>query len=145
MEEDNLKNYISMYEELKRNQDIIDNIDKRFFFEFVDTLLKAYKEKESKYNKALSDLVQSEHENKELKIKIDDKETELQILKDDIKADEIMYKSELIESYIPTSLVKEKIEQLEVNILDNEYASDNDKDIAEYQVLVLQKLLEKRK
>lgn len=45
MKED-LKNYISTYEGLKSNQDIIDNIDKRFFFEFTDKLIKVYKELE---------------------------------------------------------------------------------------------------
>ena len=54
-------------------------------------------------------------------------------------------KDEAIRRYnfesIPVSLVEEKIEWLEVNILDNEYASDNDKDIAEYQVQALQELI----
>lgn len=139
MEEDNLKNYISMYEELKRSQNIIDNIDKRFFFEFVDTLIKAYKEKEYKYKKALSNLVQAEHENKELKEKIRSYEDEIQE-----QAKDLMFCEETIrDEHIPISLVKEKIEFLEINILDNEYASDNDKDIAEYQAQVLQELLER--
>lgn len=38
--------------------------------------------------------------------------------------------------------IKDKIEWLTDNILDNDYASDNDKDTAEYQVDILQELLE---
>lgn len=48
-----------------------------------------------------------------LEIKLDDKETELQILKDDIEADEIMYKSELEESYISKEAIRNKIEELQ--------------------------------
>lgn len=48
-----------------------------------------------------------------LEIKLDDKETELQILKDDIEADEIMYKSELEESYISKEEIRNKIEELQ--------------------------------
>ena len=74
---------------------------------------------------------------KELEIKLDDKETELQILKDDIKADEIMYKDELSEECIPVSLVEEKIE--EVNKEDDNLMYKNN------IIQVLQELLEKRK
>jgi len=42
---------------------------------------------------------------------------------------------------IPKSLVKEKIEWLEDNILDNEYASGSDMDIAEYQIDILKRIL----
>lgn len=64
----------------------------------------------SLYIEALEHLIKAY---KELEIKLDDKETELQILKDDIKADEIMYKDELLENYIPISLIKETIEELD--------------------------------
>ena len=72
------------------------------------------------------------------------------VLKENEKLEEInneleAEKNEAIRRYnfesIPVSLVEEKIEWLEVNILDNEYASDNDKDIAEYQVQALQELI----
>lgn len=107
----------------------------------LENLIKAYKEKEYKYNKALNDLVQAEHENKELKEENRSYEDEIQE-----QAKDLMFCEETIrDEYIPISLVKEKIEFLEINILDNEYASDNDKDIAEYQAQVLQELLEKRK
>lgn len=53
--------------------------------------------------------------------------------------------NEYKENYIPVQKVKDKIEWLSENILNNDHASDSDKDIAEYQVNVLQGLLEKRK
>ena len=134
MEEDNLKNYISMYEELKRSQNIIDNIDKRFFFEFVDTLIKSYKEKEYKYNKALSDLVQAEHENKELKEKIRSYEDEIQE-----QAKELMFCEETIrDEHIPISLVKEKIEERKLWLSSNDIGYKDD-----YVLEVLQELLER--
>ena len=133
MEEDNLKNYISLYEELKRSQNIIDNIDKRFFFEFVDTLIKAYKEKEYKYNKALSNLVQAEHENKELK-------EENEVWKNNYyEQKEFNNKQALYitENFIPVALVEEKIEELK------EKADEDNKE--EYiKIQALQELLEKR-
>lgn len=85
-------------------------------------------------------------ENGELRIKLDDKETELQILKDDIKADEIMYKDELIENYIPVSLVKEKIE--EINKAYEDSKDENGESqyyYPDYTIRVLEELLEKRK
>ena len=39
--------------------------------------------------------------------------------------------------------IKAKIEWLTTNILENDYASDNDQDVAEYQVIILHSLLEK--
>ena len=134
MEEDNLKNYISMYEELKRSQNIIDNIDKRFFFEFVDTLIKSYKEKEYKYNKALSDLVQAEHENKELKEKIRSYEDEIQEQAKDLMCCEETIRDE----HIPISLVKEKIEERKLWLSSNDIGYKDD-----YVLEVLQELLER--
>ena len=148
MEEDNLKNYISMYEELKRSQNIIDNIDKRFFFEFVDTLIKSYKEKEYKYNKALNDLVQAEHENKELKEENRSYEDEIQEQAKDLMSCEETIRDE----YIPISLVKEKIEKYKQKIKQyNEYKEQGkETDVEFYEniinieiVSVLQKLLER--
>lgn len=76
-----------------------------------------------KQGQALENLIKTY---KELEIKLDDKKTELQILKDDIKADEIMYKDELIENYIPVSLVKEKIKELNKGIKEfKEYVADS--------------------
>ncbi len=48
---------------------------------------------------------------------------------------------ELFDNYIPKEVIENKKLWLEENILNNDYASDNDKDIAEYQVNVLQELL----
>lgn len=45
------------------------------------------------------------------------------------------------ENSINKNKIKERIEWLKENILNNDYASDNDKDIAEYQVNILQELL----
>jgi hypothetical protein len=39
--------------------------------------------------------------------------------------------------------IKAKIEWLTTNILENDYASSHDQDVAEYQVIILQSLLEK--
>lgn len=58
-----------------------------------------------------------------LEIKLDDKETELQILKDDIEADEIMYKSELEESYISKEAIRKKIEEIQIE-LDKKYSAE---------------------
>lgn len=83
----------------------------------LEHIIKGYKELEYKYDKALSDLVQAEHKNKEL-------EEENRILKransiaEDISIEDITqvmnkaYK-DFIKEFIPTSLVKEKIEDLE--------------------------------
>ena len=46
--------------------------------------------------------------------------------------------------YISKDKIREKIEWIERNILENDYASDEDCDIAEYQVQALQELLEER-
>lgn len=58
------------------------------------------------------DIEKLQKENEELAIKIDDKETEIQILKDDIKADEIEYKN------VMENLKKEN-EKLNEKILSN--------------------------
>ena len=133
MEEDNLKNYIQTYSELKRNKDIVKSIDKDYFFELTDCLIKAYKEKEYKYNKALSDLVQAEHENKELK-------EENEVWKNNYyEQKEFNNKQALYikENFIPVALVEEKIEELK------EKADEDNKE--EYiKIQALQELLEKR-
>ena len=46
--------------------------------------------------------------------------------------------------YISKDKIREKIEWIERYILENDYASDEDCDIAEYQVQALQELLEER-
>lgn len=74
---------------------LIDNFDVRNLFVLLNLLEKYQKEIDS------------------LEIELDDKETELQILKDDIEADEIMYKSELEESYISKEVIRNKIEELQ--------------------------------
>lgn len=47
-----------------------------------------------------------------------------------------------LDNSIPKQVIEKKIEWLKENILNNDYASENDKDIAEYQVNILQYLLE---
>lgn len=44
MEEDKLEIYIENYNILRKGKDHINSIDKNFFFDFVDMLIKAYKE-----------------------------------------------------------------------------------------------------
>lgn len=141
MEED-IKILEALNETLMKDKFIIPK-EPRIWCEALENAIKtikAHKELEYKYDKALSDLVQAEHENKELKEENRSYEDEIQE-----QAKDLMFCEETIrDEHIPISLVKEKIEFLEINILDNEYASDNDKDIAEYQAQVLQELLEKR-
>lgn len=45
------------------------------------------------------------------------------------------------ENYIPKSKVKEKIEWIEKNVLENDYASKDDKDVAENQIYILEWLI----
>lgn len=52
-----------------------------------------------------------------------------------------MYK-DLKENSIPREKIKEKKQWLVENILQNDYAYDRDKDIAEYQVNILDDILE---
>ena len=47
-----------------------------------------------------------------------------------------------LENSIPKKKIEDKKQWLEENILQNDYANDLDKDIAEYQVNILQDLLE---
>lgn len=110
--------------------------------------IKAYKELEYKYNKALSDLVQAEHKNKELEeenktIKgnyytlcadIQMVTSELGFPGDTIIADEMI--PMIKENYIPVSLVEKKME--EVNKEDENLMYKNN------IIKVLQELLEKR-
>lgn len=53
MEED-INIHISNYETLKRNKHVIKSIDKEYFFEFVDCLIKGYRDLEEK-NKEIQD------------------------------------------------------------------------------------------
>lgn len=45
-------------------------------------------------------------------------------------------------NFVSKDKIKERKKWLEDNILDNDYALDNDKDIAEHQVNILKELLE---
>ena len=51
------------------------------------------------------------------------------------------WQKELKENYVPKEAIREKIEWLENNILENDYASGCDMDIAEYQIDILKELL----
>ena len=70
-------------------------------------------------------------------------ENDIDILLNRIDEYEIntVWKYTVKEDYIPKSLVKEKMEWLEDNILNNEYASGSDMDIAEYQIDILKRIL----
>lgn len=114
----------------------------------LENLIKAYKEKEYKYNKALNDLVQAEHENKELKEENRSYEDEIQEQAKDLMSCEETIRDE----YIPISLVKEKIEKYKQKIKQyNEYKEQGkETDVEFYEniinieiVSVLQKLLER--
>ena len=118
----------------------------------IEHLLKAYKELEYKYDKALSDLVQAEHENKELK-----EENEFLKLKErsrvvgkygEIEVHDLINKT-LANDYIQISLVEEKIEELkeEIEQLRIERNVTYDSGIYRNQIKIdiLQELLEKRK
>ena len=127
--------------------------------------IKSYKELEYKYNKALSDLVQAEHKNKELEeenktIKgnyytlcadIQMVTTELGFPEDTIIADEMV--SMIKENYIPVSLVEEKRTKLKeqynkvVNEINNQGMIDQLIDFKEVsaKLEMCEELLEKRK
>ena len=103
----------------------------------IEHLIKAYKELEYKYNKALSDLVQAEHKNKELK-------EENKVWKNsyyeqkEFNNKQVLY---ITEKFIPVSLVEETIKELKENGYWN-YLEERD---LETTIGILQELLEKRK
>lgn len=123
--------------------------------EDLEHLIKAYKELEYKYNKALSDLVQADHKNKELEEEVMQKDLEI------IGVEEYTKESmgEIIEHYytanedcIPVSLVEEldkEEQELQNSISDEEREEYSDANISfelmdiEIRRSVLQKLLEK--
>lgn len=96
----------------------------------------AYLMQEIRANKTILNLIEKlQKENNKLNIKLDDKEAEIQILKDDIKADDIEYKHviEILKkeneeyskqldldyvdkNYIPKQKIKAKIEELNKTI-----------------------------
>lgn len=150
-----------MEEDIKDIQLFIDFCRKSYNFEHevdeknytelsnkLENLIKSYKEKEYKYNKALSDLVQAEHENKELKEKNRSYEDEIQE-----QAKDLMFCEETIrDEYIPVSLVEETIEEYKKRIEKYyEYKGHGkETDVEFYEnitnieiVSVLQKLLER--
>ena len=118
---------------------------KRKFIEYYEQRIKACKELEYKYNKALSDLVQAEHKNKELEEKWDKDTHKLQNALDLANADKI-------NNYIPVSLVEETIEEYK-NKIDKLYNQKvwNEPMDTIYKnryvnyINILQELLEKRK
>ena len=98
----------------------------------------AYLMQEIRANKTILNLIEKlQKENDKLNIKLDDKEAEIQILKDDIKADDIEYKHviEILKkeneeyskqldldyvdkNYIPKQKVKDEIEELKGKLED---------------------------
>lgn len=98
----------------------------------------AYLMQEIRANKTILNLIEKlQKENDKLNIKLDDKEAEIQILKDDIKADDIEYKHviEILKkeneeyskqldldyvdkNYIPKQKVKDEIEELKCKLED---------------------------
>ena len=100
----------------------------------LEHLIKAYKELEYKYNRALSDLVQESHKNKEL-------EEENRYLKT-----HIIYPEIIKLNYIPISLVEEKIEELNKAYEDSKDENgESEYYYPDYTIRVLEELLEKRK
>ena len=81
----------------------------------------AYLMQEIRANKTILNLIEKlQKENNKLNIKLDDKEAEIQILKDDIKADDIEYK------HVIEILKKENEEyskQLDLDYVDKNYIS----------------------
>ena len=131
----------------------------------LEHLIKGYRELEYKYNKALSDLVQAEHKNKELeeenrtlkaqKIAINNKRKELEEELNGFRTGKYIT-LKVNELYISTSLVKEKIEEidkeeqeLQNSISDEEREEYSDANISfalmdiEIRRSVLQDLLER--
>lgn len=99
MEEERVKKFIKAYEEIKEQSFIIANINKDFFFEFAECLIKRIKELEEenvilrKANNITKDLI------KEVKI-------------EDIT--QVINKSyeEFVNQFIPKQKVKDKIKEL---------------------------------
>ncbi len=147
--EEDIKILEGMIEEYKNCS--VPGLDMRVDVEFREKQCDALEHILSDYKKLQEEFNEVDHEcdrlekidfEKDMKIKELQKENEeLEEINNELEA----VKDEAIRRYnfesIPVSLVEEKIEWLEVNILDNEYASDNDKDIAEYQVQALQELI----
>ena len=115
----------------------------------IEHLLKAYKELEYKYDKALSDLVQAEHENKELK-----EENEFLKLKErsrvvgrygEIEVHDLINKT-LANDYIQISLVEEKIEELkqEKGKYGNCLIEMYEDELVNRDIKILQELIEER-
>ena len=117
--------------------------------EAIEHLIKAYKELESKYDRALSDLVKAEHKNKEL-----EEENEFLKLKErsrvlgrygEIEVHDLINKT-LANDYIPVSLVEEKIEEYTKLFKNCNRFSDVDRIKAiNERILAYKELLEKRK
>lgn len=107
----------------------------------LEHLLKAYKELEYKYNRALSDLVQESHKNKKLKEEKGWLLEEVNYLNEE-KWKDFEFFVNILSKTILTSKIKEKIEELETKM---EY--ENNKKVLIWlhkQRSVLQELLEKR-
>ena len=142
--EERVKNYIQTYNGLKRNKDIVKSIDKDYFFDLVDCLIKAYKELEEK-NKIIKGNYYT------LCADIQMVTTELGFPEDTIIADEMV--SMIKENYIPVSLVEEKRTKLKeqynkvVNEINNQGMIDQLIDFKEVsaKLEMCEELLEKRK
>ena len=135
--EERVKNYIQTYNGLKRNKDIVKSIDKDYFFDLVDCLIKAYKELEEK-NKIIKGNYYT------LCADIQMVTTELGFPEDTIIADEMV--SMIKENYIEKSLVEEKIEEINKAYEDSKDENgESEYYYPDYTIRVLEELLEKRK
>lgn len=156
--EERVKNYIQTYNGLKRNKDIVKSIDKDYFFDLVDCLIKAYKELEEKQ------IIKNEQIRNGQPVIANTRLTVLDVLylitefikrheeefrRDyvDISINQIISAIDyFIDNSIPVSLVEEKIEELEKKIND---IPDNEGDFSKAILIrtkiTLKELLEKRK
>ena len=100
------------------NRDNAYLLDIEELFGALEHLLKVYKELEYKYNRALSDLVQESHKNKELKE--EKKEWKEKWDKDTHKLQNALdlANADKINNYIQVSLVEEKIEEIDNMIIE---------------------------
>ena len=130
----NIEEAITSYSNIKPNKDLISRIDVNYFFEFAETLLTAY-EKEKRLAEA--NLKDSEE--------FKDNMCNHRCIKN---AEVLELKEYYKENYTPNYKIKAKIEEL---IKEGNYrTADNpngrvhfQKEITDYQIEVLQSLLEK--
>ena len=128
-----IEEYIKIYEELQKYKRIVANIDKDYFFEFVDNLLSDYiKQKQ----------INEEHQ--KINAELIEKIKELEVLEDDIKDKRIVYidEPEFKANYIPKQKIKDKIEELKEDKENKYYDSFLEERDIEKTIDILQELLQ---